>query len=98
MKLATLAAVAALSIAFSAPAFADDKEVQELGAFTSMEMLGVDVAEAGTTNETRLAFWNKMPADQQVSVKQKCSEALNNKAAGLAEDSEISQFCKQAIQ
>lgn len=98
MKLATLAAIAALSISLLAPAFADDKQAQELGAFTSMEMLGIDVDQAGTTDEQRLAFWNKMPADQQASVKQKCSEALNNKAAGLAEDSAISQFCKQAIQ
>ena len=86
MKHATLAAIAALSIGFSLPAFAaEEQKAQELGAYTSMEMLGIDVDQAGTTNEQRMAFWMKMPTDQQTSVKQKCSEAMNNKDAGLTD-------------
>jgi hypothetical protein len=80
MRLARLAAVAALAFTITGSAFAAseaDKNASPQGPSTQDPMvLGWDIHKAGKTDQERVAFWKTMTPDQQATAKSKCSPAL----------------------
>jgi opacity protein-like surface antigen len=71
-NIATAAALAlALSTGAAMAAQSDQGPVKAPG---SAGNLGVDISGAGTTTETRMAFWGKMTTDDQATVRTKCQD------------------------
>ena len=68
-----LAAAAVSSIGFSATAFAAIDYV----AVKPLEIIGVDVTKASSTDEDRMVFWNAVASEQATSAKQMGLDALS---------------------
>jgi hypothetical protein len=76
MLMKKLAAAAALTLALGAmPAFAQDSSVAGEGTKGSVSAnLGIDISQAGTTDESRAAFWQGMSAADRDMVMKNCSD------------------------
>jgi hypothetical protein len=105
MKFTHLAAAAVLTLGLAGQAFAAaseaDKNASPQGPNTQdPQVLGMDITGAGSTDASRLAFFNGMAPDQQASARSRCSsltlEADQNASpqGPSSQDPSVLAFCK----
>jgi hypothetical protein len=82
MKPIHIAVAAALAVAMSGPAMAEDTP----NDIAAKEALGIDPTTTGATDEGRMAFFTAMSAEDQAAMKEKCTIYLGSEASVTEND------------
>jgi hypothetical protein len=69
--------------------------VEKNKAGTDLGVAGVDIGKAGSTKESRTAYFSGLSADAQKGVRTRCTDAMNNMGSG--KQSDILVFCKDVM-
>ncbi len=89
MKLTQITLVAVLSAAFLSPAFAE----QSMSP-AEMDALKGEVAQAGKTDQERMAFWKTMKPERQAARKAECAAEVGMSQMEMEIRGEIPSLCK----